>query len=206
MLDVLRARAEGEIATSRSGPALNALQELNLHHEKMQKHAEEAKPEWTLDTLKCSPSRVEQLLQVVPPRHTHAEKQLPTMESLHLGPSPKLPSREQLVSGGPFPLQKRMAELATHTYYLWGDTRWLSRVASGSEAMHAAHATEGLAKQAHTLARRLLHHADIPAAQSMPQLPISAASLPRVLVLQNNLFDARKKADRYLGVAYGGFL
>lgn len=94
---------------------------------------------------------------------------------------PALPSRHELLFEGPFPLEKRLGELASHAYYLWGDARFVAGLAGGSRAEARARALERFAKHAESAGRDLLEAAHIPVARTPPYLPLSVSMSPTLV-------------------------
>eukprot|EP00927_Polykrikos_kofoidii_P061554 TRINITY_DN56391_c0_g1_i1.p1 TRINITY_DN56391_c0_g1~~TRINITY_DN56391_c0_g1_i1.p1 ORF type:complete len:295 (-),score=39.70 TRINITY_DN56391_c0_g1_i1:154-1038(-) len=96
-------------------------------------------------------------------------------------PAPAFPSRKEMLHMGPYPLEKAMAALATHAYYLWGDARYLSHVAEGTPSEQLAHTVERFAKKGDAEARRLIRNAHIPVSASPPRLPLAISGIPLML-------------------------
>merc|ERR1712185_612975 len=75
---------------------------------------------------------------------------------------PSLCSRHEMINEGPFPLEKRMAELAAHCYYLWGDAKYLAYKAEGTSVEVLAQPVEKFARQADHNARNMAINNSIP--------------------------------------------
>lgn len=84
---------------------------------------------------------------------------------------PDFPSRRELISGGPFPVEKRMAEIVTHVYYLWGEARQLEKAAEGTESAAMALAIERFANKAKNTSMQLSQNAKLRLASAPPGLP-----------------------------------
>lgn len=206
-LDLMRARAEGEASIGRSdGAASQAYREAMAPQGELQ-----AKPHAS-PAHRCGPLRVQErviaetpwkkvtALEPVLPKGSPKAKHKPP---LRFGGGPKIPSREQLVSEGPFPLEKRMAELAAHAYYLWGDARHLHLANEGAATASLARTVERFAKQADTAARVMCRNAHIPMASAPPNLPLAVSALPLDVFL---LAPVGVTAQRWTSPSCRGFL
>lgn len=125
-----------------------------------------------------SPCQVE---KVWSPKHIRARRR-----GVAAGPGPPLhgpalPSRHELLFEGPYPLEKRLGELASHAYYLWGDARLVAGLASGARGEARARALERFAKHAESAGRDLLEVAHIPVARTPPYLPLSVSMSPALV-------------------------
>lgn len=185
MLDDLRLRAAGEKAAGRKdGPATKRLkEELATEEGKKHKKHEEVKHSTSGMTKKVlfkSPYTIERLWQEeVPGKHDPAENEEETLTpSRPLGKPPRFPNRSELINQGPFPLRSRMAQLAAHTYYLWGESKFLDYLAEGTNVQYPALNVQVLARASHDAARRMVEDAHIPVTRSAPNLPVEVSTTP----------------------------
>lgn len=185
MLDELRLRAAGEKAAGRKdGPATKMLkEELALEEGKKPKKHEEIKHSTSGMTKKVlfkSPYTIKRLWQEeVPGKHDPAEKEEESLTpSRPLGRPPRFPNRSELINEGPFPLRSRMAQLAAHTYYLWGESKFLDYLAEGTNVQYPALNVQVLARASHDAARRMIEDAHIPVSRSAPNLPVEVSTAP----------------------------
>lgn len=111
------------------------------------------------------------------PKPKHKVERLPP--PLHAA---KLPSRHEIIFQGPFPLEKRMAELAAHAYYLWGDSRFVLELAGGTRSEKLARNLERFAKSSDTAARAMIREAHIPVSREPPNLPMEVSAAPPALL------------------------
>uniref|UniRef100_A0A7S4PWN8 Uncharacterized protein n=1 Tax=Alexandrium monilatum TaxID=311494 RepID=A0A7S4PWN8_9DINO len=171
--EVLELRAEGEKAMGREfGPAEVMLRRLlgwkapakKAPKDKLRPHADMrsrvvSETPWTVEKI-----------------YEGAVKKKPKLPPGRLGPAlpkgPSLPSRHELLYEGPFPLEKRVSELAAHTYYLWGEAKYESYLCGGTSLEAIAHRLESFAKQADRAVRNLVHHMHIPVSRAPPNLPL----------------------------------
>eukprot|EP00930_Biecheleria_cincta_P028601 TRINITY_DN19965_c0_g1_i1.p1 TRINITY_DN19965_c0_g1~~TRINITY_DN19965_c0_g1_i1.p1 ORF type:complete len:297 (-),score=48.16 TRINITY_DN19965_c0_g1_i1:9-899(-) len=187
MLDELRLRAQGEKAAGRKdGPATKMLkEELALEEGKRHKKHKEIKHSTSgmkKKVLFKSPYKIKRLWQEQGPG-THDEKPEKEEEetltpSRALGRAPKFPNRSELINEGPFPLRSRMAQLAAHVYYLWGEAKFLDYLAEGTNVQYPALNVQVLAKAANDAARRMVEDAHIPVSRSAPNLPVEVSTMP----------------------------
>ncbi|CAE7534964.1 unnamed protein product, partial [Symbiodinium pilosum] len=130
------------------------------------------------ETLLTTPWKVERLWT----EKTADENAEPPSPSLTpqrpLGSGPRFPGREELINEGPFPLRSRIAQLATHVYYLWGEAKFTDYLARGTPAQNAALNLEHFARQAHQAAVKLLEDSHIPLSRPPPNLPVEVSSGP----------------------------
>merc|ERR1711924_198617 len=92
-------------------------------------------------------------------------------------------SRHEMINEGPYPLEKRIAELAAHSYYLWGDAKFLSYKAEGTSVEVLAHTIESFARAADSAARKAAINSAVPMSQVPPKLPLHVSALNPVLAL-----------------------
>merc|ERR1719235_1258093 len=88
---------------------------------------------------------------------------------------PNLCSRHEMINEGPYPLEKRIAELAGHAYYLWGDAKYLAYKAEGTSVEVPAQIIMRFAKQAEGSAKRLAAANHIPMSMVPPRLPMAVS-------------------------------
>jgi hypothetical protein len=185
-LDLVRRRARGEKEEARGdgeeleGPATKELKKLlrpNARAKRLAKLAKKHKcpPKVTEEILNASPWKIEKLLRVHPEK-----KKLKPKPKLGLQQKPEGPtliSRHAMNDEGPFPLEKRLAELAAHAYYLWGDAKYLSYKAEGTSVEVLAHTVERFARQADAAARRAAEASAVPMSVVPPRLPLHVSAL-----------------------------
>eukprot|EP00438_Fugacium_kawagutii_P009686 Skav208642 [mRNA] locus=scaffold1081:127912:129505:- [translate_table: standard] len=81
------------------------------------------------------------------------------------------------------PVRSRIAQLATHVYYLWGEAKFADYLARGSPAQTAALNLEHFAREAHHAAGRLLEDSHVPLTRPPPNLPVEVSgTTPELLV------------------------
>mmetsp|Transcript_17567 Transcript_17567/g.40654 ORF Transcript_17567/g.40654 Transcript_17567/m.40654 type:complete len:148 (-) Transcript_17567:33-476(-) len=90
-----------------------------------------------------------------------------------------IPSRKALLEHGAYPLEQRIAELAAHVYYLWGDARHLLEMSTGENANVVSHVKtlENFAANAHQHMHRMVKAMEIPVSADPPHLPVSVSSV-----------------------------
>lgn len=186
MLDELRLRAAGEKAAGRKdGPATKMLKE-ELAIEEGKRHKKHGEIKHSTSGMKKkvlfnSPFTIKRLWQEQGPG-THDEKQDKEEETLTpsrpLGRPPRFPNRAELINEGPFPLRSRMAQLAAHVYYLWGEAKFLDYLAEGTNVQYPALNVQVLAKASNDAARRMVEDAHIPVSRSSPNLPVEVSTMP----------------------------
>ena len=137
-------------------------------------------------------NKTEELVEITPPKPCFAKPPKPKPE----GPKPPiiqrahstLRSRRELINTGPYPLDKRIAELATHAYYLWGESEYILRqtpedTKEGVLAMNLEH----YAHDAEAAGREAAAGAHLPTMDSPPNLPMvmeeSMPTMATVLVM-----------------------
>ncbi|CAK0874381.1 unnamed protein product [Prorocentrum cordatum] len=186
-LELLRLRAAGEQAQGRGSdsPALMALEAARKNNQPKAPapkvpHGEREGPYPGMRERIVSetPYKVEKIWEVPVDAKPKAKSPRPTKESRPLGKMPVLPGRHELVLEGPFPLEKRIAELAAHAYYLWGHARYVQYLSAGSTSELLAHRLERLAKKADSAARALAHNAHIEMSSAPPGLPAQVCAAP----------------------------
>lgn len=207
-LDVVRKEANGEKSQGRGiaapeeeeGPATNALLELlepSAAAKRMAKLAAKAKnkPKYVEDITKETPWKIEKIRRQLPKKMKPKPK-----PKLGLGGeshSPELCSRNELVEEGPFPLEKRLSELAGHAYYLWGDAKYLAYKAEGTNVEATAMTVERFANLAQGAARAACKNGHIPMSNMSPYLPLSISSMPLTLsVAALGIRLERRKQER----------
>lgn len=122
-----------------------------------------------------TPWQLEKVWSPAPVRRPRPKRRVPRpFPPLH---TPKVPSRHDLLFEGPFPVEKRLAELAAHAYYLWGDARFLSGLAGGTRAEARALGLERLAKHADSAGRAMVAAAHLPTSRAPPHLPLSVSGV-----------------------------
>merc|ERR1712187_9440 len=101
---------------------------------------------------------------------------------------PQFPSRAELLQMGPYPIEKAMALLSAHAYYLWGETRHLQHISVGTPVHDYANVVERFAKRAQQAGHNMVFNAHIPQTVAMPNFPISVAAAPAWLLLPSTAF------------------
>eukprot|EP00429_Kryptoperidinium_foliaceum_P009333 CAMPEP_0176027490 /NCGR_PEP_ID=MMETSP0120_2-20121206/13481_1 /TAXON_ID=160619 /ORGANISM="Kryptoperidinium foliaceum, Strain CCMP 1326" /LENGTH=294 /DNA_ID=CAMNT_0017360695 /DNA_START=77 /DNA_END=958 /DNA_ORIENTATION=- len=101
------------------------------------------------------------------PKGHHTDRSPP---GLH---TPRLPHSVDLAYAGPFPIEKRMAELAAHAYYLLGGAKHVAQLATRTSGDEAAWNVERFARQADAAGRAMARAAHIPLSTSPPNLPLT---------------------------------
>lgn len=195
-LDLVRRRALGEKAQARGegaeieGPATLELKKAvrpSPRQARAKRLAALAKahknpPKTTEEILKATPWTVEKLVRVVPKKGPKPKP--PKKLGLQQNPKgPTLCSRHEMINEGPFPVEKRIAELAAHSYYLWGDAKYLAYKAEGTSVEVLAHTIERFARQADASARRMAAANHIPMSMVPPRLPLAVSAMPPTLAL-----------------------
>lgn len=186
-LDLVRRRAKGEKeqgrgdGTENQGPATSELKRLLRPQGRAKRLAKMRKafkcpPKTTIEITKSTPWKVEKIIRVIP--EAKAKKPKPKLGLDQKEKGPNLCSRHEMINEGPFPLEKRLAELAAHSYYLWGDAKYLSHKAEGTTVEVLAHTIERFAKQADTAARNMATNSHVPMSVVPPKLPLAVSALP----------------------------
>lgn len=186
-LETMQLRSAGERSTGRKddGPATKQLKDYMAEQEgrpkpkkyKAQKHNFSNMKK---ETLRATPFRIERLWTEKTPDEL-APKEAPSLTpGRPLGSGPKFPGREELINEGPFPLRSRIAQLATHVYYLWGEAKFTDYLARGSPAQNAALNLEHFARQAHHAAGQLLEDSHVPMSRPPPNLPVEVSEVNEV--------------------------
>lgn len=187
-LDVVREHAKGEREMGRGqnsedeGPATATLLEMlqpKGRAKRMaalkEKHKSAAK--YYEEVIKQTPWKVEKLRRKLPTKRKPKPK--PNLGLDQKGKAiGELCSRTELVEQGPYPLEKRLGELAAHAYYLWGDAKYLAYRAEGSTAETTAQTIERFAKMAEGSARRAAKNANLPMSNVPPYLPQAVSYMP----------------------------
>jgi len=122
-------------------------------------------PKITKELTKVTPWKIESILTQLPRKGPKKKK--PKMFPSGREKGAKLCSRQEMIMEGPFPLEKRMAELAGHAYYLWGDAKYLAYKAEGTSVEVPAQIIMRFAKQAEGSAKRLAAANHIPMSNNM---------------------------------------
>ena len=197
LVETMQLRSAGERSTGRSedGPATKQLKTYMAEQEGQAppKRCAAKKHDFRgmkKETLINTPYRIERLWTEKTPDE-NAPKEPPSLTpGRPLGRGPKFPGREELINEGPFPLRSRIAQLATHVYYLWGEAKFTDYLARGSPAERAALNLEHFARQAHHAAGQLLEDTHIPKSTPPPNLPVEVSAIPGILVLKT--YEANK--------------
>jgi len=193
MFNTAAQRAIGEKAQGmKTGPAQTVLKEaLQEEHEspdRMQRRKagllgpkqKKCLEDYRAEVVKDTNTVLEKELRHVDAHPDNPEYGLSMKEIAGAGPMPEIPSRKTLLKQGPFPLEKRIAELAAHVYYLWGDARHLLEMSTGENANVTSHVAtiENFAAKAHGHMDRLVKELDIPVSADPPHLPVSVSGMP----------------------------
>ena len=200
LVETMQLRSAGERSTGRKedGPATKQLKTYMAEQEGQAPPPKYVAPKHDFrgmkkETLITTPFKIERLWT----EKTADENALKEPPSLTpgrpLGRGPKFPGREELINEGPFPLRSRIAQLATHVYYLWGEAKFTDYLARGSPAERAALNLEHFARQAHHAAGQLLEDSHIPRSTPPPNLPVEVSVAP-ILVFKTSEVAKPKKA------------
>jgi hypothetical protein len=179
-LDLVRRRAKGEDAQGRGdgaeneGPATAELKKLLKGSAKKlaalaKKH--KCPPKIVEEITKATPWKIEKIKRRIPDAVKPKPKAKLGLQQRPNGPA--LCGRHELINEGPFPLEKRLGELAAHSYYLWGDAKYLVHKAEGTSVEVLAHTIERFCREADRAARNLATNQDIPMSMVPPRLPLS---------------------------------
>lgn len=185
-LDLVRRRAKGEEAVGRGdgkeqeGPATTELKKLLKPKGQAKRLAalaakHKCPPKYTEVVIKATPWTMEKILIEEP--KAKKKKKKPKLGLQQNPQGPTLCGRHELINEGPFPLEKRLGELAAHCYYLWGDAKYLSYKAEGTSVEILAHTIERLARQADASARRMAIANKIPMSTVPPRLPLAVSAV-----------------------------
>lgn len=183
--EVAELRADGEAAQGRTdGPAGQTLDVMLQPPTKVKRTQDDIPATGPFagmknQVLSQDPWKVERRWQV--PRETFAEVAARHRRRGQAGTGPALPTSKELIDAGPFPLDKRMAALAAHAYYLNGEAKFVRRLAAGTPAEKAAIYLERFTLQADKDARALLSEADIPVSPIAPHLAVTVSSMSPML-------------------------
>jgi hypothetical protein len=191
-LDLVRRRAKGEESQGRGdgaeqqGPATSELKKLLEPKGRAKRLAALAKkhkcpPKVTETVIKQTPWTLEKIVRQEP--RAAKPKRKPKLGLQQNPQGPTLCSRHEMINEGPFPLEQRLAELAAHSYYLWGDAKYLVHKAEGTSVEILAHTIERFARQADGSARRLAKANAIPMSTVPPRLPLAVSAVPLTLSL-----------------------
>lgn len=183
LLEMMQLRSAGERSTGREtdGPATRQLKNY-MAQEEGQVMPKRSTPKHDFkgmkkETLITTPFRIERLWTEKTPDENASEPASLT-PGRPLGRGPKFPGREELINEGPFPLKSRIAQLATHVYYLWGEAKFTDYLARGGPAESAALNLEHFARQAHHAASQLLEDSHVPVSTPPPYLPVEVSAAP----------------------------
>ena len=181
-LEMMQLRSAGERSTGREvdGPATRQLKNEMAQEEGQVLPKASKKHDFKgmkKETLITTPFRIERLWTEKTPDE-NAEQPASLTPGRPLGRGPKFPGREELINEGPFPLKSRIAQLATHVYYLWGEAKFADYLARGGPAENAALNLEHFARQAHHAASQLLEDSHVPTSRPPPYLPVEVSAAP----------------------------
>mmetsp|Transcript_37916 Transcript_37916/g.67647 ORF Transcript_37916/g.67647 Transcript_37916/m.67647 type:complete len:273 (-) Transcript_37916:40-858(-) len=201
-VETMQLRSAGERSTGRKddGPATKQLKDLMAKQEgQTPVQCEKKKHDFKgmkKETLLTTPWKVERLWTEKTPDENAPSKPATLTPHRPLGQGPTFPGREELINEGPFPLRSRIAQLATHAYYLWGEAKFADYLARGTPAQNAALNLESFARQAHKAAVRLLEDSHIPLARPPPNLPVEISCCEPSALLMSHLFAKSAHAHR----------
>jgi len=206
-LDLVRRRARGEKEQGRGdgaekgleGPATLELKKLLKPQGRAKRLAAMAKkhkcpPKTTEEIVKATPWKIEKIIRTQPKKMKPKPK--PKMGLSQNPHGPTLCSRHEMINEGPYPLEKRLAELAAHSYYLWGDAKYLAHKAEGTSVEVLAHTIERFARQADSSARNLAMNNHIPMSVVPPKLPLAVSALPAALAIPPPLLNSEQTRRR----------
>jgi len=176
--EAARKKAEKSGTASKKAKAADAAKKNKMARRAKAKAEEELDPKAGMKshTIIQTPFKMEMVWSpkrpiVKKPKHK-VKRKLPT---LHL---PKLPSRHEIINEGPYPIEQRLAALAAHAYYLWGDSKFIVELAGGTQSELLAKNLERFAKAADKEGRAMVQAAHIPLSKAPPNLPLEVSVAP----------------------------
>ncbi|CAJ1345516.1 unnamed protein product [Effrenium voratum] len=213
LVETMQLRSAGERSTGREkdGPATKKLKDVMAEQEGQVKPKPVQKHDFKgmkKETLITTPFRIERLWTEKTADENIPKEPPGLTPGRPLGRGPKFPGREELINEGPFPLRSRIAQLATHVYYLWGETKFTDYLARGTPAQNVALNLEHFARQAHHAAGKLLEDTHVPLSRPPPNLPVEVSEAPVELLLLRDRFSPEaerasfRKPSESLGLGF----